>query len=110
MFHQNSCKPKAQVLPAQCCPTQQSVRERNCDYIVPVIHPSHTTNVVNHRYNFQHSYPHTESTVNRVTNQHFNAGPGQQVAGFGPGQQVAGFGPDQQHGCKPKCNNNNRFW
>lgn len=83
MFNRHSCS-KPQVLKTQVCPTQQGVREFNCDYIVPVVHPSHTTNVVNHRYNFHHSYPHTESTVNRIFNQSFNVGPG------GPGQQVAG--------------------
>ncbi|MGJ9381628.1 CotD family spore coat protein [Salipaludibacillus sp. CF4.18] len=115
MFHH--CKPhtQAKVLPAQVCPGQQSVQEKNCDYIVPVVHPSHTTNVVNHRYNFQHSYPHTESTVNRITNQH-SYGPPAQVAGaatgpgfapqvagaatgpgYGPRPQVAGYGPGSKH-------------
>ncbi|PYZ95220.1 spore coat protein [Salipaludibacillus keqinensis] len=97
MFGHRSCK-RPQVLNTQFCPTQQSVREFNCDYIVPVVHPRHTTNVVNHRYNFQHSFPQTESTVNRIFNTQSMAGPGGpgQVAGAatGPG----GFGGPGQVG------------
>lgn len=107
-----------QQMPPKYCPIQHSVTEQDCDYIVPVVHPSHTTNVVNHNYKYVHSYPHTESTVNRITSQQFAAGPrpqvagvatprppvagygpgpGQQVAGAatpGPGHQVAGYGPN----------------
>ncbi|QKS71306.1 spore coat protein [Paenalkalicoccus suaedae] len=85
---------KGKTLPAQICPTVQGVNEINCDYNVPVIHPSHTTNVVNHRYNFYHSYPHTESTVNRVFNQNFVQGPGPgQVQGQNQGFNGGPGGP-----------------
>ncbi|MCR6110928.1 spore coat protein CotH [Bacillus sp. A301a_S52] len=88
MFQRPCSKP--QVLATQFCPPKCNVRELNCDYIVPVVHPSHTTNLVNHRYNFHHSYPHTESTVNRIFNQSFNVGPGPGVGGLGMPGQVAG--------------------
>ncbi|WP_280771875.1 CotD family spore coat protein [Salipaludibacillus daqingensis] len=106
--HPRPChKPRPQVLQTQVCPTQQAVRERDCNYVVPVVHPSHTTNVINHRYDFHHSYPHTESRVDRIFNRHFRGpgGPGQVAGAFQPGPgapgQVAGAfqpGPGQVMG------------
>jgi spore coat protein D len=56
--------------------------------IVPHVHPSHTTNVNHQMYKHYHYYPHTESMVNEVSNQHFNCGPG-----FPPGMpQGPGMG------------------
>ncbi len=61
--------------------------------IVPHIHPSHTTTVNHHNFQHVHSFPHTESVVNEVTNQQFVA-PAAPV-GFGgpvPGAVAPGFG------------------
>ncbi|WP_416150622.1 spore coat protein [Salipaludibacillus sp. HK11] len=90
MFNCHRPRPcnKPQVLQTQVCPTQQAVRETDCNYVVPVVHPRHTTNVVNHRYDFYHSFPQTESTVNRITNRQFQAGPG-----GAPGQVAGAFQP-----------------
>ncbi|MCE7792348.1 spore coat protein [Salipaludibacillus sp. CUR1] len=100
MFGRRHCT-KPQVLGTQVCPTKQRVRNFQCDYIVPVVHPSHTTNVVNHRYNFQHSYPHTESRVDRIQNFHTMAGPGPgQVAGAATGPFGPGMGPGMVAGAQ----------
>ncbi|WP_096435220.1 spore coat protein [Alteribacter populi] len=80
---------KAQCMPPRVHPTQQQVTHSCCEYIVPEVHPTHTTNVNHHLYKHVHSYPHTASQVDQVSHQHINGGP--QVAGaqMGPGQ-VAG--------------------
>jgi spore coat protein D len=54
------------VHPTKCC-----VQHHHCTTIVPHIHPSHTTNVNHHMYQHNHYFPHTESVVNEVSNQHF---------------------------------------
>lgn len=77
-----------QVLPAIVHPTKCCVRHRLYNYVIPEIHPSHTTNVNHINYNHQHYFPHTESVVNEVTNTNtFAPGPsplGAPVPGFGP--------------------------
>ncbi|MBU9721419.1 MULTISPECIES: CotD family spore coat protein [Bacillaceae] len=61
----------AQYYPQRVAPTRQSVRQFDVDHVVPVVHPSHTTNVVNNNWRYYHSFPHTESTVCRTTCQDF---------------------------------------
>jgi spore coat protein D len=63
------CRPKVLspiVYPTKCC-----VQNFHDTTIVPHIHPSHTTNVNHHLYQHNHYFPHTESVVNEVANQHF---------------------------------------
>ncbi|RAK18951.1 spore coat protein D [Anoxybacillus vitaminiphilus] len=57
------------VHPAKCC-TQHHFQAT----IVPHIHPSHTTHVNHHLFQHQHYFPHTESVVGEVSNQHFSCG------------------------------------
>ncbi|MFC5711837.1 spore coat protein [Thalassorhabdus alkalitolerans] len=77
-------RPRPKVLPTVMHPTKCHVKHHCCEYIVPEVHPSHTTNVTHHNYKHLHSFPHTESAVDQITHQHFVAGPG------APGPQVAG--------------------
>jgi spore coat protein D len=90
----NCHQPRPKVLQTQVCPTQHAVRQHDCNYVVPVVHPRHTTNVVNHQYDFYHSFPQTESRVDRITNRQFTApsAPGQVMGAFqpGPGPGVPG--------------------
>ena len=81
----NCCPSK--VLPAIVHPTKCCTNHSCQNYVVPHIHPSHTTNINHEFYAHQHYYPHTESFANEVNHQHFNAGPG---PGPVPGP---GFGP-----------------
>ncbi|MFB5663099.1 CotD family spore coat protein [Alteribacillus sp. HJP-4] len=64
-------------MPAVNHPVTEKKNYQCNEYIVPEVHPVHTTNVNKHLYKHYHSYPQTESTVNEVYNQHFNCGPGQ---------------------------------
>ena len=96
MWHKKPCP---QVLPAVVHPTKCNVNEAVCEYIVPEIHPVHTKNITYHNYKHVHSFPHTTSNENVITNQQFMAPP---VAGAqtGPGfggpvmgaQMAPGFG------------------
>ncbi|SDZ58580.1 Inner spore coat protein D [Evansella caseinilytica] len=61
----------AQFYPPRVTPTRQSVRQFNVDHVVPVVHPSHTTNVITNNWRYYHSFPHSESTVCRTTCQDF---------------------------------------
>lgn len=130
----NHCQPRpnhcmkpttTQVMPAQVHPTQHNIVEKTCEYIVPEVYPTHTTNVTNHVYKHVKSFPQTQSFEQNISNQQFVApggsmGPGP-VAGastgpgmMGPGMMggpVAGAmspqGPGmmgQMHGHKPNCN------
>ncbi|UTR10687.1 spore coat protein [Evansella sp. LMS18] len=63
-------------LPPRYTPTRHNVRQFAQNYNVPVVHPSHTTNVVTHNWRYFHSYPHTESTVHCTTCQDIHCGPG----------------------------------
>ncbi|MDA3130073.1 CotD family spore coat protein [Aliibacillus thermotolerans] len=56
-------------------PTMHQTQYKHYEYIVPEIHPVHTTTVNKHLYKHYHSFPHTESQVNEVYHQHF--GPAQ---------------------------------
>ena len=53
------------VHPPKCC-TQHYFQAT----VVPHIHPSHTTHVNHHLFQHQHYFPHTESVVSQVANQH----------------------------------------
>lgn len=83
-----------QVLPAKVHPTQHTIVEKTCEYIVPEVFPSHTTNVTNHVYKHVPSFPHTQSFEQTVS--HYQMPP---VAGMsmmpGPNMmpsQTAGMG------------------
>ncbi|MED1561803.1 spore coat protein CotH [Alkalihalobacillus alcalophilus ATCC 27647 = CGMCC 1.3604] len=103
-----------QVMPAVVHPTQQNIVQKTCEYIVPEVHPTHTTNVTNHVYKHVHSFPHTTSQQQTVTNQQFVGGPSAPVAGAmspgfgGPvaGAMSPGFGPQwgHKHGGGCGCN------
>ncbi|WP_144559029.1 spore coat protein [Shouchella miscanthi] len=61
----------SQELPAVVHPTQHNVVESTQEYIVPEIHPSHTTHVKNHVYKHIHHYPHTDSVQENVMNEQY---------------------------------------
>ena len=84
------CGPRPNVLPAIVHPTKCCVNHTFQNNIVPHIHPSHTTTVNHINFQHVHSFPHTQSVVNEVTNQQFVAAPGPVgPAGFG----APGVGP-----------------
>ncbi|MDR4925837.1 CotD family spore coat protein [Peribacillus simplex] len=64
----------SQVAPAQVSPTQQFVNTNVSNTVIPVVHPSHTTNVNKHVNTFKHYFPHTQSVVNECYNQHLICG------------------------------------
>ncbi|AIC94529.1 MULTISPECIES: spore coat protein [Shouchella] len=61
----------SQELPAVVHPTQHNVVESTQEYIVPEIHPTHTTHVKNHVYKHVHHYPHTDSVQENVMNEQY---------------------------------------
>ena len=63
-----------QVAPAQVSPTQQYVNTNVSNTVIPVVHPSHTTNVNKHVNTYKHYFPHTQSVVNECYNQHLICG------------------------------------
>lgn len=76
------------VMPAIVHPTKCCVKHTMQNITVPEIHPSHTTTVNHINYNHQHYFPHTESTVQEVTQTNtFMPGPGPMPTprpGYGP--------------------------
>ncbi|MFJ7928196.1 CotD family spore coat protein [Peribacillus sp. NPDC096448] len=64
----------SQVAPVQVSPTQQYVNTNVSNTVIPVVHPSHTTNVNKHVNTFKHYFPHTQSVVNECYNQHLICG------------------------------------
>ena len=68
------CRPK-RVLPAIVCPTKCFVNHNYENVIQPVIHPSHTTTVNHTNIVNQHSFPHTQSVVNEVSQQNVGSAP-----------------------------------
>ena len=64
------------MLPPRYTPARQNVRQFDQNYVVPVVHPSHTQNIVRHNWKYYHSYPHTESTTHCTTCQEFHCPPG----------------------------------
>ena len=63
------------MLPAIVCPTKCFVNNNFENLVQPVIHPSHTTNVNHTNIQQQHFFPHTESVVNKVTQQNLRPAP-----------------------------------
>ncbi|WP_035186313.1 spore coat protein [Alteribacter aurantiacus] len=102
MFKQQRPRRHCQVMPAQIHPTKQQMTHQCCEYIVPEVHPTHTTNVAHHLYKHIHTYPQTFSQVDQVSHQHFQGGPGQQVAGAQMGPNM-GF-PGQVAGAQAQPN------
>lgn len=90
-----------QMMPAQVAPTQHNIVEKTCEYIVPEVFPSHTTNVTNHVYKHVKSFPQTQSFEENISHQQFvdpTAGRppvAGAMAGPGMGAPVAGamYGP-----------------
>ncbi|WP_245741932.1 spore coat protein [Anaerobacillus arseniciselenatis] len=78
-----------QMMPPRVHPTQHYVKHKCCEYIVPEVHPSHTTIVQDHMYKHYHNFPHTQSVVDRVGRQDFICPPGPPV---NPGMPVGGMG------------------
>lgn len=62
-------------LPPRFTPVRRSFRQFDTDIIVPVVHPSHTTNIHRQNWKYFHSYPHTESNVFCRTCQEFHCPP-----------------------------------
>jgi spore coat protein D len=99
MKHWNKCHQPptcTKVMPAVVHPTKCNVTQKTCEYIVPEVHPTHTTHVTNHVYKHVHSFPHTDSFEQTISNQQFVAnGPGPQVAGamMPPRPPMGGYGP-----------------
>ncbi|WP_245712548.1 spore coat protein [Anaerobacillus alkalilacustris] len=87
MFYPRPPVGHQQMLPPRIHPTQHYVQHKCCEYIVPEVHPSHTTVVNKHLYKHYHNFPHTVSAVDQVANQHFVCPPGPPVA---PGTPVPG--------------------
>lgn len=75
------CRPK--VLPAIVYPTKCCVNNTFTNYIVPHVHPTHTTTVNHINFQHQHYFPQSYSTVDEVTHQNFVAGTTPRPYGFG---------------------------
>ncbi|WP_367034592.1 CotD family spore coat protein [Rossellomorea marisflavi] len=59
-----------QMMPAQTSPTKQYTENVNQEVQIPMVHPSHTTQVNHTHYKYIHSYPHTQSVVNSASEEH----------------------------------------
>lgn len=70
-----------QMLPPRIHPTQQNVVYQCNEYIVPEVHPAHTTVVNKHLYKHYHNFPQTVSAVDQVASQQFICPPGPPVPG-----------------------------
>ncbi|MEC1157646.1 spore coat protein D [Cytobacillus horneckiae] len=71
------CAPQVsptQTGPTQVSPTKQYVKTNVSNTEVSHIHPSHTTNVNKHMTTHKHYFPHTESVVNDIKEQHVMCG------------------------------------
>ncbi|MDQ0271656.1 CotD family spore coat protein [Cytobacillus purgationiresistens] len=60
--------------PSQVSPTQQYVNTNVSNTEINHVHPSHTTNVNKHMTTHKHYFPHTESVVNDIQEQHIMCG------------------------------------
>ncbi|CEI81681.1 Inner spore coat protein D [Oceanobacillus oncorhynchi] len=60
--------------PTQVSPTKQYVKTNVSNTEVKHVHPSHTTNVNKHMTTHKHYFPHTESVVNDIKEQHVMCG------------------------------------
>ncbi|AKP47530.1 MULTISPECIES: CotD family spore coat protein [Bacillus] len=76
------CRPK--VLPPIIHPTINRENHLIHHYVVPHIHPSHTTTFNHHVFQHQRYFPYTEPTVNDALHQ--------DLVGFGPEPRPL-FGP-----------------
>lgn len=65
-----------QMCPPRIHPTQQNVVYNCNEYIVPEVHPAHTTVVNKHLYKHYHNFPQTVSAVDQVASQQFICPPG----------------------------------
>jgi len=79
--HHNSCGPisvpgcnQTQVCPPVCHEPIQFVKENCYTVIVPHVHPVHTLEVNNHVFQHEHSFPHSQQTMNPVFNQEIQHG------------------------------------
>lgn len=70
-----------QMYPPRVHPTQQHVVYQCNEYIVPEVHPAHTTIVNKHLYKHYHNFPQTVSSVDQVASQQFMCPPGPPVPG-----------------------------
>ncbi|MBM7713896.1 CotD family spore coat protein [Siminovitchia sp. FSL H7-0308] len=61
----------AKTMPAQISPTKQNTEYVGQDVYIPVMHPSHTTQINHTTYKYMHSYPHTKSAVNSISEEHY---------------------------------------
>lgn len=73
------------VHPTKCC-EEHSVEK----YVVPHVHPTHTTHYKHNIYEHLHYYPHTDSFVEDSSYQNFNCGQG---GPGGPGMMGPGMSP-----------------
>jgi spore coat protein D len=78
-----------QMMPPRVHPTQQHVVYQCNEYIVPEVHPAHTTIVNKHLYKHYHNFPQTVSSVDQVASQQFMCPPGPPVPGPGFAQAQA---------------------
>ncbi|WP_254434228.1 CotD family spore coat protein [Halobacillus sp. Marseille-Q1614] len=53
-----------ETMPAQVEPVREFTENFNREVLIPVVHPSHTTQIHHTHYKYLHSYPHTCSVVN----------------------------------------------
>lgn len=70
-----------QMYPPRVHPTQQHVVYQCNEYIVPEVHPAHTTIVNKHLYKHYHNFPQTVSSVDQVASQQFMCPAGPPVPG-----------------------------
>ncbi|MFC7319717.1 CotD family spore coat protein [Halobacillus campisalis] len=78
------------VMPAQYAPVRQLPQRVNSEVIIPVVHPSHTTQYNHTHYKYVHSFPHTQSVVNSYSCEDVCAPPSQ-VMGMGMGKHQRRF-------------------
>ncbi len=101
------------TMPAQTSPTKQLNEYVGQDVYIPMVHPSHTTQVNHTTYKYMHSYPHTQSVVNSVSEKHYCVCPSKvSPSNVGPSNvSPANVSPSnvspysQKWGNKPK-----RYW
>ncbi|WP_246516602.1 CotD family spore coat protein [Salicibibacter cibarius] len=72
------CPQKPVVLPAVVHPPKCNVTHSMQEYVVPEVHPSHTTHVHNDVYKHVHSYPHSQDQVAGAQSEHYHCPPEQQ--------------------------------
>ncbi|WZY01377.1 spore coat protein [Bacillus sp. FSL W7-1360] len=62
---------QSKQMPAVVHPTKHQVVESTQEYIVPEVHPTHTTHIKNHVYKHIHQYPQTQSVEENVTSEQY---------------------------------------